>query len=170
MFNLFSSTPHDPACAAERTGELLLSWETMLLFESIWLADTSQFSRMPHCKTNSFCTFGAFRPTYEWNSLRFWLFLRNSSLIKSKSTVIRCCSTSVLVRDWEGLGLILHYRSTVTICVTAGSTGTCQDPCCFPYPFLLGLALNMRSVFHATYVPVWQGRKVIPLRALWIPL
>lgn len=66
--------PCNPACAPEGTGELMLSCERMLMFESIWLADTSQLSRMPHCKTNSFCEFGGLPPTFEWNSQRFWLF------------------------------------------------------------------------------------------------
>lgn len=48
VFNLFNSTLCDPAYAPERTREFMLSWEMMLMFESIWLVDTLQFSRMPH--------------------------------------------------------------------------------------------------------------------------
>lgn len=113
VFNLFNSTPCNPDCVPERTGELMLPWEVMLTFESIWLVDTSRFSRMPHCKTNSFSKFGGpFFPTFEWNSLRFWLFLHSSSLIKQKSIVIWGCSTSVFMHDWEGLSILLCYWST----------------------------------------------------------
>lgn len=66
--------PCNPACAPEQTGELMLSCESTLMFESIWLADTSQLSRMLHCKTNNFWAFGGLPPTSEWNSHRFWLF------------------------------------------------------------------------------------------------
>lgn len=166
VFNLFSSTPHDPACAAGRTGELLLSWETMLLFESSCLADTSQFSRMPHRKTNSFFKFGAFRPTYEWNSLRFWLFLRNSSLIKSKSTVMWGCSTSVFTHDWEGLGLILYYWSTVITCAAMGSGGCLfpkrqvggRDTCAASSPLPLG-ACPYHETGFSCWIPACMTRK-----------
>jgi len=112
VFNLFNSTPCDPDCAPARTGELMLSWETMLMFESIWLVDTSQFSRMPHCKTTQLCKFRGLSPTFEWNSLRFWLLVHSSPLIKSKSTVVWGCSTSVFLHNWAGLSMILCYWST----------------------------------------------------------
>lgn len=129
VFNLFNSTPYNPDCAPERTGELMLSWETMLTFESIWLVDTSQFSRMPHCKTNSFCKFGGLSPLL-WMKFpkvlpfsAFFIFDKVKNLL-SYGAVAPLSSCRLGRTEYEPL--LLEHR--LVFCATAGSSEGSYSP------------------------------------------
>lgn len=90
----------------------MLSWETMLRFESIWLADTSQFSSMPHSKTNSFCTFGGLYPCLWMTFPKVLILVSFSTFFNFDEVKIYChFSTSAFMYHWERLSLTLCYWS-----------------------------------------------------------